>query len=261
MALLLLLLQHSLVEKLRVDRLPFSDVALHGGSDGFRTLGCQLDYILVVYLIFVSHTLHDGQETIVGALDGERALQDLHFLGEKCLMRVVLVGLIELPEAEQEKVEVCPVIIHKVVGHDNIRRSRLREVIIALRVEILAAPVHAIVRVIVVGLLVAGPLRMVPISLLAHMNVAVLGRRVLICGRVPGLSRVQLVIDVVGLARDRIGQDFVGLLDPLELHLGLLLGLLGLVMLEVGMVLFGELVIAQLYVFLVAVRPDLKSLI
>ena len=99
-------------------------------------------------------------------------------------MSVVFIGLICLREAEEEQIEVESELVDEVVQHDDVGWCTVREVVISTRVEVLTAPIHAIKRMVVVGLLVAGPLRMVPVSLLSDVNVAALSSRILICGRV-----------------------------------------------------------------------------
>ena len=113
-----------------------------------------------------------------------------------------------------------------------------------------------------VRLLVIGPLSVIEIRLLPHIDVIALSSRViLVCLRVNTDSCIQLIVYVVGLPRNRIGQYFICFLNLLEVNLSLLLLFVRLLKLKVRMVLLGHLVIGQLDLLLIRVACDLQNLV
>lgn len=131
----------------------------------------------------------------------------------------------------------------------------------SLHVEIFAAPVQTIVRVIPVRLLVPSPLGVVEICLCARLEIVALGSLILIRLRVHRTVRVQLVVNVVGLSRNRIWKHLVRFEDLLENLLTLCLLFVVQVWLKVGMILLGGLVIGKFDLFLGGWSFDVQNLI
>ncbi len=83
-----------------------------------------------------------------------------------------------------------------------------------------------VVWVIPFRFLIVGPLCVIEVLLLSHVKVIAFGGRIFVCGRVDGMARVELIINVVGLAGDWIRKHLIRLVYSLEVSLCFLFGLL-----------------------------------
>ena len=106
-----------------------------------------------------------------------------------------------MEDSEQRKVNEEPVVLCEVKRHVN---SGVHRDVSLLPIQVLAASIDTIERVVPLGLLIVCPLRVVEVCLRLGLEIVTFREAVLVCRLLQVLSFVKLILDVISLPSDGI---------------------------------------------------------